>query len=108
MDTQTAVVVTVPEIGRLVEVQRRRFDRSAAWGVPAHLTVLYPFVAPPDVDDPVLTRLGAAVAAVPAFSCRFGSTAWFGDEVLWLAPEPDQPFRDLTSAVSKAFPGHLP
>ena len=28
----------------------------------------------------------------------------FGKEVLWLAPQPDEPFRVLTQTVSAAFP----
>jgi len=52
--------------------------------------------------------LAGAVAPVGAFDCRFGVTAWFGSEVLWLAPRPDEPFRALTRAVYAAFPGYPP
>lgn len=83
---------------------RARLDRSAAWGVPAHVTVLYPFRAPEDIDERALAALAAAVATVPAFNVALARTAWFGDSVFWLAPEPDQPFRDLTSAVHHRFP----
>ena len=43
-----------------------------------------------------------------AFDCQFPAAAWFGQEVMWLAPRPEQPFRSLTHAVSAAFPGYQP
>jgi hypothetical protein len=79
--TQTAVIVPIPAAEPVVDVHRQRFDRAAGWGVPAHVTVLYPFVAPDDVED-ALVPLVAAVGSVPAFDCSFGSTAWFGRDVL--------------------------
>lgn len=92
----------------VVGPHREHLDRAAAWGVPAHLTVIHPFVPPGEVDDELLDRLGRAVAAVPAFDVAFRRTAWFGRDVLWLAPEPAQPFRDLTAAVFAAFPDNPP
>jgi hypothetical protein len=77
-------------------------------GVPAHLSVVYPFVPPADLDEAALARLGDAVGTVPAFDCWFPRTEWFGSDVLWLAPEPDAPFRELIRAVVAAFPGHPP
>lgn len=44
--TQTAVIVPVPAAEALVGSHRRRLDRAAGWGVPAHVTVLYPFLHP--------------------------------------------------------------
>ena len=46
MMAQSAVLVPVPEAERAVSRHRTRLDRAAAWGVPAHVTILYPFVAP--------------------------------------------------------------
>ncbi len=106
--TQSAVVVTVPAAEPAVARHRLELDRSAAWGVPAHVTVLYPFVPPARLDPGVLARLADAVASVPRFDCTFARCAWFGADVLWLAPEPDRGFRDLTSAVASAFPEHPP
>jgi hypothetical protein len=48
------------------------------------------------------------VGSVSVFECEFAATAWFGEEVVWLAPRPDERFRALTQAVSAAFPGYLP
>lgn len=104
LPTESAVLVPLPEAEGAVGRFRAELDRSAAWGVPAHVTVLYPFRMPDGIDDQVLAALVAAVAAVPAFEVTLTRTAWFRDDVLWLAPEPDQPFRDLTSAVHRRFP----
>lgn len=106
--TQTAVVVPVPVAEEVVARHRRDLDVAASWGVPAHVTVLYPFVPPDRLDEDDLTRLAAVVGAVPAFDCTFRRCAWFGDQVLWLAPEPERPFRELTAAVAAAFPDHPP
>ncbi|MCW2899417.1 MAG: hypothetical protein JWO67_1682 [Streptosporangiaceae bacterium] len=52
--------------------------------------------------------MAQAVSEVEAFECSFGQTSWFDEDVLWLAPDPAQPFQDLTFAVSKAFPDYPP
>ena len=106
--TETAVIVPVPDAEPVVAEHRRQLDRAASWGVPAHLTVLYPFLPPSAIDRVALARLGAAVASVAAFECVFNRCDWFGEEVLWLAPEPDTPFRALTGAVWAEFPQHPP
>lgn len=106
--TQSAVIVAVPEAESAVGAHRSWLDHAAGWGVPAHVTVLYPFVPPAEVDDAVMATLRAAVASVPAFDTVFARTSWFGDEVLYLAPEPDAPFRMLMTAVWDAFPAHPP
>lgn len=106
--TQSAVIVAVPEAESAVGVHRTRLDRAARWGVPPHITILYPFTAPSEIDDDVLDTLGAAVASVPSFDTIFAHTRWFGDDLLYLAPEPDSPFRALMAAVWHAFPALPP
>jgi 2'-5' RNA ligase len=106
--TRTAVIVPVPAVDSLVEEHRRHLDVAASWGVPAHVSVLYPFVEPAQVDDDLVATLAAVLGPVSAFDCRFTRTRWFGKDVLWLDPEPAQPFRDLTAAVWETFPHHPP
>jgi 2'-5' RNA ligase len=108
MAPQSAVLIPVPEAEQAVSGHRDRLDRAAAWGVPAHVTVLYPFAAPSAITTATIAGLAAAVASIGAFDCEFAATAWFGQQVVWLAPRPDEPFRALTQAVSAAFPGYLP
>ena len=101
---ESCLLVPVPEAEQAVGGLRAHLDRAAAWGVPAHVTILYPFVLPGAITGEVIEAAAAAIASVPAFDCEFARTSWFGQEVLWLAPEPDAPFRALTSAVHAAFP----
>lgn len=100
----TALVVLVPEAEPLVGGIRAELDSSAADGMPAHVTVLWPFVPAAAMTPGDLDRLAAAVWSVRAFRARFRTTARFGDTVLWLAPEPSEPFAALTRAVESAFP----
>ena len=106
--TQTAVIVPVPAAEPLVDQHRRRFDAAASRGVPAHVTVLYPFVEPAEIDDNVIATLAATLGSMTAFDCRFARTQWFAQEVLWLDPEPAGWFRDLTISVWDVFPLHAP
>ncbi|HEX5298293.1 MAG TPA: 2'-5' RNA ligase family protein [Streptosporangiaceae bacterium] len=107
-DRETAVLVQVPEAERVVSPHRSRLDGAAALGVPAHVTVLFPFVPPASITPGVVDALAAAVATVSAFGCEFWATSWFGEDVLYLPPRPDEPFRALTRAVCAAFPGYRP
>jgi 2'-5' RNA ligase len=106
--TQSALIVPIPEAEQAVGRWRAALDRAAGWGVPAHVTVLYPFLAPERLDDDVLTAVGEAIASVPSFAADFTHVRWFGDTVAWLAPTPDEPFRALTTAVWRRFPEAAP
>ncbi|GID28062.1 2'-5' RNA ligase family protein [Paractinoplanes brasiliensis] len=106
--THSALIVTVAEAEPYVAACRERYDRAASWGVPAHITVLYPFLAPAVIDEPVLGGLRQAAASVPAFFCTLAEVCWFADRVVWLAPRPAQPFLALTAAVTARFPAAQP
>jgi len=104
----SGLVVVVPEAEPVVGRHRDVLDESAALGAPAHVTVLFPFAPPTALDEPALDRVRAAVGAVPSFRYAFRRTGWFGDDVLWLAPDDPGPFRELTSRVHAQFPEHPP
>jgi len=106
---QTALIVPVMAAEPAVGQHRRHFDGAAAWGVPPHVTVLYPFVEPTLAHQPeTLDAIREAIRVVPAFDCSFAETSWFDEDVLWLAPDPAQPFRDLTTGIFTAFPDYPP
>lgn len=105
---QSGLIVEVPEAEPAVQRHRERLDASAPLGVPAHITVLFPFMPPGTIDPAVLTQLERLFAAISRFSFRLDHTDWFGDDVLWLAPHDSGPFRALTQHVYQAFPAFPP
>lgn len=104
---ESALVVLVPAAEDVVAPFRRRHDPSAALGVPAHVTTLYPFRPPDALTDADFARLRDLFLSVPAFTAVFARTARFPG-VLYLAPEPAAPFRQLTELVLAHFPGLRP
>jgi hypothetical protein len=104
----SGLIVEIPEAEPAVAWHRERLDGSARLGIPAHVTVLFPFMPPRAIGPAVLTGLEHLFAAASQFRFQFDRTAWFGDEVLWLAPRDPEPFRALTRAVVQAFPAFPP
>jgi 2'-5' RNA ligase len=104
---ETALICRVPEAERFIAAYRDRYDPSARRNVPAHVTVLYPFMAPELVDDEVLATLRDIAAGVPCFSYRLRETRRF-PVALYLAPDPDRHFAALTAAAWRAFPAFPP
>lgn len=104
----TALVVEVPAAEEAVGRWRTRFDPAATWGVPAHVTVLHPFLPWDEVDEGVVAAVADVVGRVPAFDVTFATTGRFGapggPQVLWLAPGPAGPFAALTRALWRRFP----
>lgn len=105
---QSALIIEVPEAGPAVRRYRERLDANAPLGIPAHITVLAPFMPPGMIGTSVLTRLGQLFAEVSRFQFRLDRTDWFSDRVLWLAPADPGPFRGLTQRVFEAFPAFPP
>jgi len=105
---QSALIVTVPEAEEAVGLHRAQFDEPARFGVPAHVTVLFRFMPPSEVDAHVIGTLADAIVTIPRFRVTFESTGWFGTSVLWLAPTPAAAFAALTTAVVDTFPDYPP
>ncbi|HLU30340.1 MAG TPA: 2'-5' RNA ligase family protein [Acidimicrobiia bacterium] len=105
---ESALIVPVPDAETVVGPWRESLDPACEWGVPAHITVLYPFVPPDEIDSEIQGRLQDVLARVPAFDFRLASVEWFADDVAWARPEPAGPFRDLTARVSEAWPAFPP
>lgn len=104
---QSAFIVEVPEAEPYVAQLRERFDPSARLGVPAHVTVLYPFMPPEHVDESVLQQVQSLLSAFDGFGFvldrvgRFPGTAY-------LAPEAADRFVSLTLGLVRLFPEYRP
>jgi 2'-5' RNA ligase len=104
---ESALVVLIPEADRLIEAFRERYGASATSGVPAHVTVLYPFKSLDKLTEDVITTLRELFIKIPGFSASFSEVSWFPD-MLYLAPVPSEPFKRLTERVVEIFPDTPP
>jgi 2'-5' RNA ligase len=102
----SAVIVTVPEAEPVVGELRLRHTNDAPLGVPAHVTLLFPFVPAEDVDETV-GRLSELLLDYEPFDATFARTASFPD-LLYLDPEPAEAFAALTEAIAGEWPQHPP
>lgn len=100
---KSAVFVPVPEAEALVGAWRALHDPKARTGVPAHITLVVPWLPPEKIDDRSLEELDFLLAAQPAFDYSLEKVCWFGERVLWLAPAPAEPFKQLTSILANHF-----
>ena len=102
---RTALVVAVPEAAAAVDAWRERTSYAKpSNGVPAHVTVVYPFVPMAEVDDAFVA--GLQVRGHPVLRLRAPRVPPF-PAVLYLAPEPPEPFVSLTRP-SPPYPGFPP
>ncbi|MGW1465699.1 2'-5' RNA ligase family protein [Streptomyces sp. NPDC002308] len=100
---QTALIVRIPEAELAVGRWRERFDPSARAGVPAHITVLFPFLDESRTDASVHSSLADVLGSHPAFDLRFERCGRLPG-VLFLVPEPDTRLRRLTETVADRWP----
>jgi hypothetical protein len=104
---ETAVIVPVPAAEPAVADWRHRFDRSAPFGVPAHITVVFPFVPSALLTDTDLFDLRSLFALQPAFELTLAGFGRFPG-VLYLDPDPAAPFRAFTAAMVSHWPDFPP
>ena len=103
-DGETALILRV-ELPPELEALRRQSASGALEGLPAHITLLYPFVAPESIDTSLQARLTEITASHPRFAYRLtGPHRWPG--ILYASVEPRTPFVALQADLARAFPEH--
>ncbi|WP_310725578.1 2'-5' RNA ligase family protein [Streptomyces sp. N2A] len=100
---RTGLIVRIPEAEPAVRAWRERFDPSARAGVPAHITVLFPFLDESRIDQGVCSALADVLGRHHAFDLRFKDCGRFPG-VLFLRPEPDTQLRRLTEVLTDRWP----
>lgn len=101
---ESAILLCVPDAEPLVHGWREKGDPSAAHGVPAHVTLLYPFLPLERIDAGVLGELEWFFSGIDAFPLRFGRVGRFEHAgIVFLAPESDT-LVELTRAITRRWP----
>ena len=101
---ESALLIRVPAAEAAVSRHRNLFDTAARVGVPAHVTITYPFKPVDRLDREDMGHLTRLFRRFQPVVVTFFETAWFGDEVLYLKPSDPLPLAALTAAVDDAFP----
>lgn len=100
-----ALVVVVETPGPGIAEIRERYDPGARRGMPPHVTVLYP-VPDPGLGSTGVEQVGDRLSKVlvehEPFGFRLETIGRFPG-VVYLAPDPADPFVELTAAVSGAL-----
>jgi 2'-5' RNA ligase len=102
----SALIIPFLAVDKIVGGWRESLDPSAAAGVPAHITIHFPWVPADRVDRSVLRDLEEIVAAVPRFAVVFERIGWFDRDVLWLDPDPKEPFISMAAESAGRWPDH--
>jgi 2'-5' RNA ligase len=102
----SGIVLPVAEAESLFGDLRKLHDPQARYGVPAHITLLYPFAHPSTVAETVelLRRL---FGGVPAFEFSLVAVRRF-PVTAYLHPEPSATFARLTDMLVNQWPEFPP
>lgn len=99
---ESALIIEVAEAESLVVSYRDQYDPSAAAGMPPHITLLYPFVAPSEIDDAVMAQLRDVCSHHSPFALQLTEIRKFPN-VLYLAPIPDTLLKGLMADIFHAY-----
>ena len=103
----TGLVVPVPAAEDLLAAVGRRHPDAARSGVPAHVTVLFPFLPPEKIDDGTLRTLRELFEQHPPMPVRFTECRRRA-EFVYLRPEPTDGLRRLLDHARREWPDVIP
>lgn len=103
----TGLVIPVPAAETLLTSVAERHPDAARGGVPAHVTVLFPFLHPDKIDDGVLHTLQELFDRHQPMPVRF-TECRRREEFVYLHPEPVDGLRRLTDEARQHWPDVIP
>jgi 2'-5' RNA ligase len=104
---ELALVVLVPGADVLIGPFRKRSDPSASEGMPAHITINYPFQPNQPNRELLIKELADLFSGFPCVRFELTELRQFPD-TLYLAVKPEQPFRNLIETVANRYPESPP
>ena len=101
---QSALMLKCSDMEPLLGKLRARLDPSAADGVPAHLNLLYPFTSRLSVEQD--DQLIQVLHDFGRFQLDFSTTAWFGEDSVYLSPDSPTVLNNLVTRIREVFPDY--
>lgn len=97
---QTGLVIPVPAVDALLASVETQHPGTMREGVPAHVSLLYPFVAATELDERVSGALGELFAEQVPMLVEFGECYRRGGFVA-LRPDPVEGLTELVSTTRR-------
>ena len=107
---ETAIVVAIPEAAPVIDVIRRAHTSAGADGIPAHVTLLYPFMDSELLTPAHVESAALAIELFAPFDVSLAQLRYFDGSrsTLYLAPASAEPFGGMMAALAAAFPEYAP
>jgi hypothetical protein len=107
VEGQTGLVVPVPTADALLGLVESRHPGTVREGVPAHVSLLYPFVAAAELDEQVIRALSELVVGHEPMPVEFAECYRRGGFVA-LRPDPIERLTELTRKACERWPDLVP
>ena len=100
---ESVLLIPVPEAEGVASPWRDKYDPVMKLGVPAHITLIYPFLKPDLIDERVINQLADFFINVPDFEFSLTGIGTFPQGVIFIQPYPKKPLIDLVEKLEKTF-----
>jgi 2'-5' RNA ligase len=103
-EPRTAILVALDELAPTVAAARYDLGRYGANEIELHVTLLFPFVPRRELEDEVIEGLRAFFAARPVPTFALTAVESFDEGVVYAAPRPDAPLKQLIGDLAAQYP----
>ena len=104
---ESVILVPILSAPPLLKDLRDRYDSNSLHGIPPHITILFPFKNPDEINEKDIDKLKKIFLRVKGFSFVLKRINTF-PEVVYLEPSEKEKFINLTKEVMKDFPNYQP
>ena len=103
-EDRSVIAISLPETDNVLSYVRSRYTGEVPpVGVPAHLTLHFPWMPPTRINERTIAELTSLFSGFPLFDITL-ELGWFGTEVLLLVPRDPVPLIRLTKAIINRWP----
>jgi hypothetical protein len=106
MGNESTVIIPIPEVEPIVGPLRLQYDGAAHLGVPAHVTLLYPFcpLCPPSAVVVEIKTLRDVCVSVEAFPFSFTEVRRLAGNVLFYLHHKSETFAQSARTLVNIWP----
>lgn len=102
---ESALVLPVAEAEGIAGPYRRKYTIDGAMGMPAHITILYPFFADDQWNENSRCSLARTISDITPFSFQLSRLCRFPQHhVLYLEPSPREEIIEVIHTMAQSFP----